>query len=90
MLQERPEFLPGTREYFEAFFLLSSFRTSGPAGPNPIQFSEIISYAKVYGYHSYDEITALIQIVRSCDDAWLKAVSIRAEQESEHAARKRT
>lgn len=62
--------LPGAGKLFWTMFAeLNRSRTAGPMGPNPIQFNEIESWARLNRWPLEPRHVALI---KSMDDAWLE------------------
>lgn len=65
------------RIMWSAFTDLSNARTMGPVGPNPIQFVEIDSWAKLNRWPLEPRHVALI---RAMDDAWIEAIYTKGEK----------
>lgn len=62
--------LPEAGKLFWTMFTeLSRSRTGGPMGPNPIQFSEIESWARL---NRWPLEPHHVQLIKAMDDAWIE------------------
>lgn len=69
-LREQPAITPEHRFYFDAFFFLSRFRSPGFSGPGALNFADVLSYARLLGYTSEDEILFFSDVMAACDGAY--------------------
>jgi hypothetical protein len=71
-LEEKPEVLEELLVDWELFWQLSSRRSNGFNGPNPIAISEIESIMRIYGIEKWHERMEFIQRVNSMDNEYMK------------------
>lgn len=69
--QKRAQVPEAGRLVWGIFSDLSNARTIGPAGPNPIQYSEIEAYMRL---HCWPLEPRHVDLVRAMDEAWMEAV----------------
>jgi hypothetical protein len=60
----------GGEAFWDAFVALSATRTYGFAGPNPISYTEIEAYMRIYRWPLAPHH---IHVIRAMDAAWLAA-----------------
>lgn len=84
-----------SRFYLESFFFLNRFRRSGYGGPEPLEFSEIRTYAETIGLKGTESVTFFADILAGLDEVYLtymrekKAEMEKAEaMKRKHAARR--
>jgi len=80
--QERVLVSEAGRLFWTMFTELSNARTMGPAGPNPIQFSEIESWARL---NRWPLEPRHVQLIRAMDDAWIEGVYAKRDSEAPSA-----
>jgi hypothetical protein len=71
-LEEKPEVLEELLIDWELFWQLSSRRSNGFNGPNPILISEIESIMRIYGIKEWRERMEFIQRINFMDNEYMK------------------
>lgn len=80
-LKNRPLLPAHLHCYYNAFSSLRCHRTRSEAGYNPISFSDMVEYAKVYGYFdSQETFDTFLTLVQSCDHAFLEFANEKQQQ----------
>ena len=88
-LKEQPVITPEHRFYFDAFFFLSRFRAPGFSGPGALNFTDVLSYCRLLGYTSENEILFFSEVMAACDGAYQTHIhesSKKSEGRKPHAS----
>jgi len=70
-LKIRPTLYFDMAFYYEAFWELSSHRTSNGMGPNPLALTEIVSYCSMY---EVDDKPLFARFMRACDATFIEYI----------------
>ena len=65
----------------ESFYFLSAFRTAGFSSINPLNFSDLVQYARLVGYTSDDDVLFFLEVMVAADQAFLEAIRQKQERE---------
>lgn len=83
-MRERPELSPFLASTYEAFWELSSCRSSG-MGVGPIPWTAIDAFCQSRAITDQDELRSFTQLIRAMDGAYIGYVTEAREKEQREA-----
>lgn len=87
-LKNRPRLTMWTREYWEAYQILSGSRIVHQGGIGPIPLSEMVAYMDATYLLDVDERLKFIMMIQALDNIYVKHVNEKAKQKSKSSAPK--